>query len=607
MSRIPIPLTHSWRRAATVLLLLPMMLLTAVKAQADTTADEDSTINAVYNEYVACFSADNSSRRFYELSDQLKKHYRKIGDKLNYYRFRLNEALYESDRNMPYKAIETATKLLDEMRADNYDGYSLVYEALGIIFESRGFNGMAEHYYHEAIANLNVADHKKLVSYYLRLANLLKLGQPDKAHQWNEKYYTFIAEVPEYEQLYHYNKSFIAFAENDRKAFDAAEHHFYVINNDLPLSIQAQANAIMHAMHDAFDGQYQTALDSLKTNNGELTELEFHDLRIIIMKRAGLLQEALDESEQRMRVVDSLHSDMLFNNINILNSEVGLAKTQRDASRQRTQLLLWIVGLAVLMIVLLIVWIIVHLRSRQYLAKKNEQLRDALSMAEESDRMKSEFVRSISHEIRTPLNAISGFNEVLNNPDLELSPEERADLVARINENVESITRIVDDMLHVAEQQSTDFNPSQDTILLNRFLQPLIYDLRESVSANIEFRYTTEVINRQQITTNAKVLTSIINHLLQNAVKFTSHGFIELHCAADERQVKISVSDSGTGIAPEKRPHIFQQFYKADKFQQGIGLGLSVSKKMANKLGGDLTLDESYTGGTRFIVNLPNH
>lgn len=262
----------------------------------------------------------------------------------------------------------------------------------------------------------------------------------------------------------------------------------------------------------------------------------------------------------------------------------------------------------IIIIVLLSAWVYYFRRTRQDLKEKNEQLSTALAMAEESERMKTEFVRSVSHEIRTPLNAISGFNEILNNADMTLSAEERQDLLDRIKKNMNDITNIVDEMLHMAEQTSNSYSMNSTSIYCNQFLTPLIYDHREKVNGGIELLYKSKLINRDTLYTDPEGLRQIIDQLVHNAIKFTQRGFIELACeySEDRQWVLISVTDSGRGITKEQQEMIFTPFHKADSFQQGIGLGLSVSKKIAQKLGGDLTLDTDYTEGARFILKLPN-
>ena len=157
---------------------------------------------------------------------------------------------------------------------------------------------------------------------------------------------------------------------------------------------------------------------------------------------------------------------------------------------------------------------------------------------------------------------------------------------------MQAITKIVDEMLQMAERGSSDFYPKTGAIYPNQFLSKIIYSQRNNVRPDIELLYTTKVINRFSIHTNQEGVRKIIDHLLSNAIKFTDKGFIELHCelSPDQKHVLISVTDPGRGIEQEKQEKIFEQFYKADMFQQGIGLGLTVSKKIARKLGGDLIL-----------------
>ena len=102
-------------------------------------------------------------------------------------------------------------------------------------------------------------------------------------------------------------------------------------------------------------------------------------------------------------------------------------------------------------------------------------------------------------------------------------------------------------------------------------------------------------------------LRKIIDQLMNNAIKFTQRGFIELACeySEDKHWVLISVTDTGRGVTEDQREKIFTPFHKADSFQQGIGLGLSISKKIAQRLGGDLMLDTDYTEGARFVLKIP--
>jgi signal transduction histidine kinase len=346
-------------------------------------------------------------------------------------------------------------------------------------------------------------------------------------------------------------------------------------------------------------------LDS-SSNDAELTEITKHDLRQNIYQIQGNLTDAFEEMKKRAWCSDSLMANLQLHNLQDMATEAQLVKTQKDAAANRMRMMTIILLLAAALIILLAVFNYLRQKSRQNLAEKNEQLKHALSMAEESDKMKTEFVRSVSHEIRTPLNAIMGFADVITTPGLELPEVDRQDLINRINDNTKAITRIVDDMLHASELSSTDYYANEDSILLNQFLSQELYSYRDKVTSKIELIYTTSIINRFTLNSNKKGLEQILTHLIDNAVKFTQSGTIELNCRQSNRgEIVISLTDTGCGIAKDQQEKIFENFYKVDYFQQGIGLGLSVSKKIAQKLGGDLTLDPDYTNGTRFVLTLP--
>ena len=254
---------------------------------------------------------------------------------------------------------------------------------------------------------------------------------------------------------------------------------------------------------------------------------------------------------------------------------------------------------------MLITWIYLRGKNQRNLEQKNDQLTTALKMANETDSMKTDFVRRVSHEIRTPLNAITGFNDILNNPEMELPQEERNELVIRINENVKAITSIVDELLQMANAESVQDYAKFNTVFCNQFFSEQIYRHRDHVNSDIELSYTTKVINRFTIQTNAEMLEKILQHLIGNAIKFTQQGSIELNCREKSGMVYLTLTDTGRGIPFEKQDEIFEQFAKADAFQQGIGLGLTVSRKMAQKMGGDLVLDKAYTNGARFVLTIP--
>ena len=118
-------------------------------------------------------------------------------------------------------------------------------------------------------------------------------------------------------------------------------------------------------------------------------------------------------------------------------------------------------------------------------------------------------------------------------------------------------------------------------------------------------RQTSNVIDDFVIHTNGYRLKAALKHLVDNALKFTDTGYVELRCEEKDGKMLFSVTDTGVGISPEDREKIFDSFFKADDFAGGIGLGLPICRRLINSLGGNVTLDPDYTKGSRFVISLP--
>lgn len=594
-------MTPKPHRAYSILLCFIIALSCALPYPARAIDDFDKT----YREYLNLYASQGKDEQFYALSQQIKQHYLERGEMSDYYRIEVNEAMYDSEHHSHYQAIRKMVELLNKMKENNYSGMNLVYVALGNIFESSGNQNVAKHYYEEAIAHTNDHDDRLAMDAYSRMANLLKLSNPKEARLWNEKYVFLSNKSPEYHQVYLYINAVIAFAEGNKADFLKAKDE-YDKYHQANSSLSNYGMQTINIMSQAFAGNYAQALAQLNKANNEIGLVMDHDMRIIIHEMQGNLQAALQASKARSQCIDSLNASLQMHNIREIATETQLAKTKAEAASEHMRMLTIVLVLAILLIGLLIFFNYRRQKDRQSLKKKNEQLVHALSMAEESDKMKNEFVRSVSHEIRTPLNAITGFTDIITTPGMELPEEERQDFINRINDNVKAITKIVDDMLKMSEQSSTDYYPRTGSIQLNQFLSQLIYSYRDKVSSKIELRYTTRIMNRFTLQSNQNGLKQVLEHLIENAIKFTQAGSIELNCQQpDPMTISISLTDTGKGIPEDQREKIFEQFYKVDSFEQGMGLGLTVSKKIAQKLGGDLTIDPDYTDGARFILTLP--
>ena len=224
--------------------------------------------------------------------------------------------------------------------------------------------------------------------------------------------------------------------------------------------------------------------------------------------------------------------------------------------------------------------------------------------AQESEKMKQAFINSICHEIRTPLNSIVGFSDLIMNEDID--EETRREFPAEIQKSTQLLTGLVNSMLEVANLDvSEDKLPCEPTDIRNICIQEI-----EKISPKLGIKYQLDIAeDTLLITTNAAYLTMVIEHLLNNANKFTEKGFITLGYKVNHSndQICISVADSGCGIPKEKQEEVFNRFSKLDTFVPGNGLGLYLCRLIVKRLDGEIKIDPDYTEGTRVIVNLPKH
>lgn len=229
-------------------------------------------------------------------------------------------------------------------------------------------------------------------------------------------------------------------------------------------------------------------------------------------------------------------------------------------------------------------------------------LMEARNKAEESDRLKSAFIANMSHEIRTPLNAIIGFTSVL--PDVE-GAEERNELINLIQENNQKLLRIVDDVMNISKIESGKEKLVMTTFDLNDILNAIVTEYASKAQDGVKVS-TLFAAGSQQITTDMSRLTEVINHLMSNALKFTSQGSVILgYDPTTGKRIRIWVQDTGKGIAPEHLERVFERFFKVDEFIPGAGLGLSICRTMAYSMGGDVGVESKLGEGSKFWFEIP--
>ena len=223
----------------------------------------------------------------------------------------------------------------------------------------------------------------------------------------------------------------------------------------------------------------------------------------------------------------------------------------------------------------------------------------ARNKAEESDRLKTAFLANMGHEIRTPLNAIVGFADLL--PVVQ-SDEDRNQLITEIQNNNQKLLRIIDGLVSMSEIEAGARSLTLNAVDLNA----LLVSLQEQQQPNTVVPITLHLPQSEMlIHSDRDKLNTIMEHFLQNAIKFTTEGSITMGYDLEDSHVRLWVSDTGKGIAQADQERIFERFVKIDEYVPGTGLGLSVVKSHVQQLGGTVGVESEIGKGSRFWALLP--
>ncbi len=241
--------------------------------------------------------------------------------------------------------------------------------------------------------------------------------------------------------------------------------------------------------------------------------------------------------------------------------------------------------------------------SIQTFKETEENLRIAKDKAEESDKLKSIFLSNMSHEIRTPLNAIVGFSNLLTSDD-NFSAEEKSIFVTTINEKCEILLTLINDILDLSRIESgLPFNPEVCNLTL--IIEETLASEKTILSPYVALKKN---LPKEPVFINADSLRlrQLIRNLINNSIKFTRDGYIEVGCSVNQNKNLIFyVEDSGLGISLKEQKKIFERFYKTDNFSQGGGLGLSICKVIVERMGGEISVQSVHGEGSKFTVVLP--
>ncbi len=236
-------------------------------------------------------------------------------------------------------------------------------------------------------------------------------------------------------------------------------------------------------------------------------------------------------------------------------------------------------------------------------------LERARNQAEESDRLKTAFLRNLSHEIRTPLNAIVGFSTLIG--EQENDPQRRQEFIDIITRNADHLLEIVTDIVEISDIEANTVKVSRSEINLNQLLERVYERFRtKAYEKNLSLSLVAPADDEEvTIVTDRFKLLQVLLNLVGNAIKFTREGKVEFGYTIKGGMLEFYTVDTGIGISPEYHSRVFSSFFQEDyantRTYEGTGLGLSISKAYVELLGGNIWFTSQPGEGSVFYFTLP--
>lgn len=576
-----------------VFLLLTLTLCAAfcIAADADYTTSEEyiSLRNSMHN---AFNSAD--SAKFFPAVKALEAYLKKQGDTHGYYNQRCNEIVFLMNQQKIFEAYKLARELSEELREKHID--KEMYMANNMLGHINNFCGNKEEAKENWRETLRLMEREgyyaNMPPIYMNIVNVANDDSPEEADTLlalaldiAKKYAperVFDIET-RLTLSYYYRGDFDRFVEG-YKAYKEGE-------KEGKTSVHGRSLEVYYL---AYQGKTDEAIDLAKEELGD----EGKDAIVQIYEKAGRWKEAYQAKKEATATNDSIINVVLANSMMGIRDEIRLYEADRKAFRTK------VIGLtaAILLLSLLILSLFYLVQTRR---KHLQELKKAYQRVTESEKMKAAFIQNVSHEVRTPLNIISGFSQVIADPELTDSVEERLHMSDMMQKSAHQITTLIDEIIGLSLIESTEKMRRDDTPRINRMLRQTIQEYEPIANKGVAIRLETSLDDKFTLNTNENMLKRIVSALLENAVKYTELGSIFIKASQDDNQLVIAVEDTGCGIPEKEAEHIFDRFVKLDSFKEGIGLGLPLSRKLAEQLGGNVTLDTSYKDGARFVLSLP--
>ena len=537
---------------------------------------------------------DGDTARFFPAIRNLLRYLEKQNDPHAYYTQRCNVIVFLMNQKRIFEAYKLARELSAELREKKLDKEMyMATNMLGHINSYCGNGEEAKENWREALQMMEEAGYySSMPPIYMNIVNVTTEDSIEETD-------SLLAKALEIARKYSPDRVFDIETRQTISYFYRGDYPKFVEGYKAYKAGEAEGKSSvlgreMEVFYLSYLGKTDEAINLARKELGD----EGKDVIVILLEKAGRWKDAFLALKEQTASKDSIDNVVLINSMKGIRDELVLY----DAYRQnhRTKMIGLTAALALMSLLIFALFYIVQSRR-----KHMKELQKAYRRATESEKMKAAFIQNVSHEVRTPLNIISGFSQVMADPELTDSVEERQHMSEMMQKSAHQITSLIDEIIGLSLIESTEKMRREDTPCINRLLNDFQRDYQDLAKKGVSVKVETTLADDFTIKTNENMLKRIITALMENAVKYTEEGCITLKASADEKQLRVTIEDTGCGIPADQAENIFGRFVKLDSFKEGIGLGLSLSRKLAEQLDGNVILDTKYTQGARFIVTLP--
>ena len=553
----------------------------------------DETFHALRDSMSRAFNTGDSAH-FFSAIKNLEDYLLSQDDLHNYYTQRCNEIVFLMNRQKIWEAYKAARQLSKELRERGLDKEMyMAINMMGHIYRYCGNFDAAKKAFREVIALMEkYGYYESMPPIYMNIVNVEMGDDPieaiemlNRASEIAKKYSPErVFDIETRRVLSYYNLG-------DTEKFEEGYKYY---KEGVKNGLSSVHGRTIEIYHEAYLGNIDKAIEMAHAEMGE----QGTDIITNLYKNAGMWKEAYESLRKEKASDDSINNVILNNNMQGIQDEIRIFEMERESAKNR------MIGMSAVIVLLLLLigaltYIVISRRRHE------RQLKEAYEHALESDNMKTAFIRNINHEVRTPLNIISGFAQVISDPNIDMSVEERQNISQMVLKNTNLITSQFDEMIELSLNENSGEAVKTEDLDVTQALADIINEHKEKVSNGVDLHLHSMLPEGFTTQINKKMLFRMVNILLDNAIKNTTSGYIIVKADADDKHLKITVEDTGCGIAPEEADRIFERFVKLDKFKEGLGLGLTLCKMLAHRIGGDVVLDTTYAGpGARFVISL---